>query len=327
MSKKVLCYNRGCNQDYDPDSNPEGSCWYHPGLPFFHETYKGWSCCQKKSTDFTEFLNLKGCTSSKHSNVKTEDPIKIGNEDGEELVQPPKKVEARGPMYVPKERPSAETGLVDLPRMVTESLVHKLEELKGKDGLGDEAKDGLEDDGKAVENDLASIKIGTSCKNRGCRASYGPDTGSSCQYHPGYPVFHEGLKFWTCCQKRTSDFEAFLEQVGCERGQHLWFKPKGSEDDVDKTRTCRFDWHQTGSHVFLTIYSKLPLPEESVIKVNEVKVSIFVTFGEERKQFAKDMILYGVVDLPGSQVTFAPTKVELSLKKAEPIYWTDLEHT
>lgn len=35
----------------------------------FHDAYKGWSCCNKKSVDFTEFLNIKGCTKSKHSNV------------------------------------------------------------------------------------------------------------------------------------------------------------------------------------------------------------------------------------------------------------------
>lgn len=36
-----------------------GSCVYHPGDPFFHDAYKGWSCCKKKCTDFTEFLNIK----------------------------------------------------------------------------------------------------------------------------------------------------------------------------------------------------------------------------------------------------------------------------
>lgn len=35
------------------------SCVFHPGDPFFHDAYKGWSCCKKKCTDFTEFLNIK----------------------------------------------------------------------------------------------------------------------------------------------------------------------------------------------------------------------------------------------------------------------------
>ena len=29
-------------------------------------------------------------------------------------------------------------------------------------------------------------------------------------------------KFWTCCQKRTSDFNEFLKQEGCIPGSHRW---------------------------------------------------------------------------------------------------------
>lgn len=52
------------------------SCRYHPGVPYFHDAYKGWSCCKKKSVDFTEFLNIKGCEVSKHSNQKPPEPEK-----------------------------------------------------------------------------------------------------------------------------------------------------------------------------------------------------------------------------------------------------------
>lgn len=53
------------------------SCCYHPGEPYFHDAYKGWTCCKKKSVDFTEFLNMKGCTMAKHSNVKPPEPEKV----------------------------------------------------------------------------------------------------------------------------------------------------------------------------------------------------------------------------------------------------------
>ena len=33
-------------------------CQFHPGVPVFHDALKGWSCCPKRSTDFTEFLNI-----------------------------------------------------------------------------------------------------------------------------------------------------------------------------------------------------------------------------------------------------------------------------
>lgn len=45
-------------------------------MPYFHDAYKGWTCCNKKSVDFTEFLNIKGCELSRHSNVKPVEPEK-----------------------------------------------------------------------------------------------------------------------------------------------------------------------------------------------------------------------------------------------------------
>lgn len=76
------------------------------------------------------------------------------------------------------------------------------------------------------------ITIGTSCKNGGCKETFnGPESNEvECIYHPGVPVFHEGLKFWSCCQKRTTDFNTFLSQVGCERGAHVWKKNVSSLD-------------------------------------------------------------------------------------------------
>lgn len=323
MSNKKLCYNRGCNQEFDPENNPEGSCWYHPGRPVFHDAYKGWSCCEKKSTDFTDFLNFKGCQSSKHSSEK---PLLPSNDDeqddSENFLLPPKKVEqeeTRGPMYVPKERPSVDAHMIDLPRTVSESLKNKLKAFDVKDSIV------VEGESKDSEAGAGNVLVDTPCNNKGCRESYGPNTSSVCVYHSGYPVFHEGMKFWTCCKKRTSDFDAFLAQVGCESGRHLWTKPEVSPGDIDKSKACRFDWHQTESHVYITIYSKLPYPGDSIVKMNEVKVSIFVTFGEEKIQFEKVLVLYGIVDPSSSQVIFAPTKVELCLKKSEPIHWLDIE--
>ena len=31
-------------------------------------------------------------------------------------------------------------------------------------------------------------------------------------------------KFWTCCQRRTSDFDEFLRQEGCTTGDHKWIE-------------------------------------------------------------------------------------------------------
>lgn len=71
---------------------------------------------------------------------------------------------------------------------------------------------------------FSEVQIGTICKNGGCGTAYeSPATNDAyCHYHPGCPIFHEGLKYWSCCQKKTTDFAAFMNQKGCSSGKHLW---------------------------------------------------------------------------------------------------------
>lgn len=144
----------------------------------------------------------------------------------------------------------------------------------------------------------------------------------TCMHHPGVAVFHEGMKYWSCCQRKTSDFDNFLNQAGCTEGTHLWFKQEVKEDKVD----CRFDHHQTGGFVILTVYSKNPLPDKTSIKANKVKLDVSVSFDAGSKQFVKSFDLYGVVNLNDSVVNFTPAKVEIKLKKADPISWPKFEH-
>lgn len=68
------------------------------------------------------------------------------------------------------------------------------------------------------------VQIGQSCKNNSCKATYnGPASENEiCNHHPGTPIFHEGMKYWSCCQKKTTDFSTFLEQPGCTQGKHIW---------------------------------------------------------------------------------------------------------
>lgn len=32
------------------------------------------------------------------------------------------------------------------------------------------------------------------------------------------------MKYWSCCKRKTSDFNTFLSQEGCTKGTHLWKK-------------------------------------------------------------------------------------------------------
>ncbi|KAK6296474.1 hypothetical protein J4Q44_G00326160 [Coregonus suidteri] len=95
------------------------------------------------------------------------------------------------------------------------------------------------------------VKIGTSCKNGGCTKSFsGPGSNEEkCKHHPGVPNFHEGMKFWSCCRRKTSAFNGFLAQEGCTTGSHLWRKP----DKGMKVVPCSFDWQQNGSQVIILV--------------------------------------------------------------------------
>ncbi|KAI8641977.1 HSP20-like chaperone [Parasitella parasitica] len=60
------------------------------------------------------------------------------------------------------------------------------------------------------------------CTHKGCEKDFieAENKDNACQYHEGAPVFHEGLKGWSCCKKRVSDFDEFLALPGCTFGRH-----------------------------------------------------------------------------------------------------------
>ena len=143
------------------------------GAPYFHDAYKGWTCCQNKSTDFTTFLNTPGCTLGKHSNVKPVEPEKItGNLTKDSPAE--EVIEVRPPIQPPQERPSVDSPRQRLTPTVAASLKKALENIKKPEANGEEVK----------------IKEGDTCKNNGCKKTY-PALDETCKYHPGYPVFHE----------------------------------------------------------------------------------------------------------------------------------------
>jgi len=303
----LQCYNRGCGQKFDPSKNPDDACRHHPGLPFFHDAYKGWSCCNKKCTDFTEFLNIKGCLLSKHSNVKPPEPEKRAAQDELE-----KEVVEVKPMVQPHiVRPPIDTPMTTMKPEIAPSL---------RQMQANMAQTQIED----LVEDTGDVPVGTQCKNTGCTVAYeGPQSNeSACIYHSGSPIFHEGMKFWSCCQKRTTDFNAFLNQAGCQSGKHVWLK----ENSDNKVVECRWDWHQTGSHVVISIYAKHYCPDTSIVQLNPIRLFANLVFPQQGEaMFTLDIELQKVIDLKASQVSMYGTKLEIKLKKAEPGSWTKIE--
>ncbi|XP_051486269.1 integrin beta-1-binding protein 2 isoform X2 [Apus apus] len=311
----LLCYNKGCGQRFDPEHNAKDSCLYHPGIPIFHDALKGWSCCRKRTTDFSEFLSIKGCTKGFHSKEKPPEPFSQEETSNKPKAKPVEELIIQGPKSAEKmqrERPSSDEPRRLLPIKVARSLEQALEKLNLSS----------KDEAPAGTGEVASqVRAGTTCKNAACKAVYqGPESNTEvCTFHPGVPVFHEGMKYWSCCGVKTTDFTAFLEQPGCSSGQHCW-TGKGDKKAV----SCRQDWHQTSSHVVVTVYAKNPLPTLSRVKANRTVLEVHVIF-EGNKVFEAELDLWGVIEIEKSFVSMVPTKVEITLCKASPGSWAMLE--
>ncbi|XP_023167500.1 cysteine and histidine-rich domain-containing protein [Drosophila hydei] len=304
------CYNRGCGQLFDPVTNSDDSCRHHPGAPFFHDAYKGWSCCNKKSVDFTEFLNIQGCTLGKHSNIKPPEPEKPAKDKDEDKTV---EVKVRAPIKESLPRPAIETPFTVLQPTVASALKDTIDALKVGNAAAPVATTGSD----------GAVAVGTICKNNGCTYSYTSTSSDfgECTYHPGVPIFHEGLKFWSCCQKRTSDFAQFMAQKGCVYGQHKFTK----DDDDKKVVQCRYDWHQTASNVVVAVYAKKYHYAESVVEVNPIRLHVMLVFPEqENAKFDLDLELRGIINVQKASVQMFGTKVEITLPKLEPGSWSNL---
>lgn len=303
------CYNKGCGQKYKLEDNTDDACEYHPGAPIFHDAYKGWSCCNKKSTDFTTFLNTKGCTKGRHNPEKPVEPEKprFDPSTRDEVIT----VESRKTAPA-LPRPDFSFPMRRLPVTVTQSLKQALEKAKGQ-------KDTANKDDKEEQN-ICGVKIGENCKNNSCKMIYEGEHSNLdiCKYHPGIPIFHEGLKYWSCCQKKTTDFSEFLEQLGCTTGHHCWVKL-----EAKKVAACRYDWHQTATHVCVAVYAKLTDPAPTYVEANPIRLNANIVFGEENV-FSLDVELTGLIDVDQSSVSLAASKVEIKLRKAEPSSWRTL---
>jgi len=300
---KQLCYNRGCGKEFNIRENGDEACRFHPGAPYFHDAYKGWTCCQNKSTDFTTFLNTPGCTLGRHSNVKPVEPEKITGNLTKDVKESSPEVVVRPPIQPAMVRPSKDVPLVRLKPTVAASLVKAVAALPAP----------------SKEENSSAIKEGESCKNNGCKKTY-PGDEQDCLFHPGFPVFHEGMKYWSCCQRKTTEFQHFLEQEGCTTGTCKWIADKKSTDI-----TCRYDWHQTASHITVAIYAKKYDPAVSWVEVSPVRLCSHLHFPAENGNFDLDLELKGVVEVEACTANMLGTKLEIKLKKAEVGSWAKLD--
>jgi len=112
------------------------------------------------------------------------------------------------------------------------------------------------------------------CTHKGCEKDYveNENTDTSCTFHAGVPVFHEGLKGWSCCSKRVLSFEEFLQLPGCTTGSHsdeVKAPPPVEKkiENIDKVET------KEGLEIYKSsnIMPNIPLPQTSSKKEEPVR--------------------------------------------------------
>nr|XP_013795768.1 PREDICTED: LOW QUALITY PROTEIN: integrin beta-1-binding protein 2 [Apteryx mantelli mantelli] len=347
------CSNAGCGQRFDPQRNSPDSCVYHPGVPIFHDALKGWSCCRKRTTDFSEFLAIKGCTTGYHSKEKPPEPVSQEETSDKPKAKPAVELIIQGPASAEKmrrERPSSDEPRQLLPIKASRSLEQALEKLNLS--AKEEAPEG---DGAGSE-EAGRQRACTGTAWASCKAIYqGPDSNAgTCTFHPGVPVFHEGscpyrgariatrMRWDSRRLSLAGSPDAPVPRGGLAGPAHLllFLLPRlrrplavgarrgavtGSSPPQDKKAvSCRQDWHQTSSHVVVTVYARNPLPALSTIKANRTVLEVHVVF-EGNKIFQAELDLWGVIDIEKSFVSMVPTKVEITLSKASPVPWGRLE--
>ena len=144
------------------------------------------------------------------------------------------------------------------------------------------------------------------------------------------------MKYWSCCQRKTTEFQHFLDQVGCSIGKHKWVDDKGKgwlyevlvlnqECYSGKEISCRYDWHQTATHVTVAVYAKKYDPNVSYVELSPVRFVVHLHFPEENANFDIDLELKGIVEVSSSSANMMGTKLEVKMKKAEAGSWAKLD--
>lgn len=100
-----------------------------------------------------------------------------------------------------------------------------------------------------------------------------------------------------CCKKRVLDFDDFLQIAGCKTGKHVFVK-KARQGNVRRSIPfkscwtdliskqvaeqvkCRIDHYQTPAQVFVSVFAKKVVKEESSVKFETDQVLYIRPYSE-----------------------------------------------
>ncbi|XP_057546580.1 cysteine and histidine-rich domain-containing protein RAR1 [Amaranthus tricolor] len=190
-------------------SGPFGLCFIYQG-PIFHDGMKEWSCCKKRSHDFSLFLEIPGCQTGQHT---TEKPILT------KVAPTPRK-----PVAAP----------IPVSGCTTTSPKETCSRCKQGFFCSDHGSQPYSipvqaaAPGEGTENVPAPPrkKVGINepqiCKNKGCGQTFKEidNHDAACNYHPGPAIFHDRMRGWKCCDVHVKEFDEFMTIPPCAKGWH-----------------------------------------------------------------------------------------------------------
>ncbi|CAK9326048.1 unnamed protein product [Citrullus colocynthis] len=163
-------------------------------VPIFHDGMKEWSCCKKRSHDFSLFLEIPGCKTGKHT---TEKPV---------LTKPTTAVKKPSP--TPVSSMSNTFGKESCARCQQGFFCSDHgTQVKGNNKSINEASimPAASNTDSQVPPAPAKKIIGINepqiCKNKGCGKTFTEmeNHDTACIYHPGPAIFRDRLRGWKCC--------------------------------------------------------------------------------------------------------------------------------
>ncbi|KAJ9539711.1 hypothetical protein OSB04_026217 [Centaurea solstitialis] len=214
MANLLRCQRIGCNATFTEQDNPDDSCTYHES-PLFHDGMKEWSCCKKRSHDFSLFLEIPGCKTGKHT---TEKPT-IAKATA--APKPAIKTSTPANNVSTKEAcPRCRQGFF------CSDHGSQTKDMNFKSSFqvqstSEEVNLGSQPAVKAPKK-VIDINQPQTCKNKGCGQTFKEidNHETACSYHPGPAVFHDRMRGWKCCDIHVKEFDEFMTIQPCTKGWH-----------------------------------------------------------------------------------------------------------
>lgn len=201
----IRCRNYGCNAFYREEENSDTACKHHTGPPIFHDTMKCWSCCRdvKKAYDFETFQLIEGCNVGRHSSV------------------PPDVAIAESPNAV--DRSGAADGAAAAAAAAPPVALKQISDFNNNNPDAATAASSALKAMQTRKSTRNADGVTAKCQRKGCQKSFviAENSSSACVYHKGQAIFHDAVKYWSCCaEKKCYDFDEFMAVPGCAVGMH-----------------------------------------------------------------------------------------------------------